>query len=82
MLGEIFVESYYPFGPALAAVIRPSQTLRARCTKLGSLGQAAGGELRRAAAHLARRGARAGVSSLPDEGVRGSRSIQAFSKIP
>jgi hypothetical protein len=29
VLGEIFVESYYTFGPALAAVIRPSETLRA-----------------------------------------------------
>jgi hypothetical protein len=29
VLGEVFVESYYTFGPALAAVIRPSATLRA-----------------------------------------------------
>jgi hypothetical protein len=29
VLGEIFVESYYTFGPALAGVIRPSETLRA-----------------------------------------------------
>jgi hypothetical protein len=29
VLGEIFVESYYTFGPALAAVIRPSTDLRA-----------------------------------------------------
>jgi hypothetical protein len=29
VLGEIFVESYYTFGPALAAVIRPSDDLRA-----------------------------------------------------
>jgi hypothetical protein len=28
VLGEIFVETYYTFGPALAAVIRPSPTLR------------------------------------------------------
>ena len=29
VLGEIFVESYYTFGPALAGVIRPSDDLRA-----------------------------------------------------
>jgi hypothetical protein len=28
-LGEVFVEAYYTFGPALAGVIRPSDTLRA-----------------------------------------------------
>jgi len=28
-LGEIFVETYYTFGPAIAGVIRPSDTLRA-----------------------------------------------------
>jgi hypothetical protein len=29
VLGELLVESYYTFGPALAGVIRPSETLRA-----------------------------------------------------
>jgi hypothetical protein len=29
VLGEILVETYYAFGPALAGVIRPSETLRA-----------------------------------------------------
>jgi hypothetical protein len=29
VLGEVLVESYYTFGPALAGVIRPSDTLRA-----------------------------------------------------